>query len=78
MSKFCHSCGIPLDGQIAKEAVENFCNYCVNEKNELKSRSEIQIGVAEWLKSINPSNTDGDFIKRADHYLKSMPAWAEE
>lgn len=78
MDKFCNSCGIPLDGKIAKEAAENLCNYCVNEKGDLKPRQEIQSGVAEWLKTISPENKQADFLKRADHYLKAMPAWAED
>ncbi len=78
MNKFCNSCGIPLDGKVAKEAAENFCNYCVDDKGDLKPRQVIQAGVADWLKSVAPTEKKGDFMKRADHYLKAMPAWAED
>ena len=77
--KFCHSCGIILDGNIAKESVlPNHCVYCVDEKGNLKPKETIQSGVAEWLKSFTPKEGNPDFMKRAESYLNSMPAWANE
>lgn len=76
--KFCRSCGIILDGNIAKEAVPNYCGYCVDEKGDLKPKQEIQVGIAEWLKCFAPQEGNPDFMKRADSYMKALPAWAEE
>ncbi len=77
-TKFCHSCGIVLDGNIAKEAAPNLCGYCVDEKGQLKSKDVIQAGVAEWLKSFAPAKDGVDFMKRAESYLGAMPAWAKK
>lgn len=74
--KFCHSCGIILDGNIAKEATPNFCQYCVDEKGNLKPKEEIKAGVEMWLKSFGPKDENIDYSKRAEHYMNAMPAWA--
>lgn len=76
--KFCHSCGIVLDGNIANEAAPNLCGYCVDESGKLKAKEVVQAGVAEWLKSFSPQEGNPDFMKRAEHYLNAMPAWAKE
>ena len=76
--KFCHSCGIILDGNIAKEVSPNTCGCCAGENGNLKPREVIQAGVAEWLKSFSPKEGNPDFMKRADNYLNAMPVWAKE
>lgn len=78
--KFCQSCGIPLNGQAGKESgLADYCECCVDSAtNKLKPREEIQKGIAEWLKMFAPKEGNPDLMKRADHYMKSMPAWAEE
>jgi hypothetical protein len=76
--KFCHSCGIVLDGNIAKEAAPNVCGYCADENGNLKPKEVVIAGVAEWLKSFSPKEGNPDFTKRAESYLNAMPAWAKE
>jgi len=76
--KFCHSCGIILDGNIAKEVAPDLCGYCADEKGNLKPKEEVQKGVAEWLKSFAPKDVNADFMKRAENYMNAMPAWANE
>ncbi len=76
--KFCHSCGIILDGNIAKEIAPNYCGYCADENGNLKPKEVVQSGVADWLKSFSPSDGNPDFMKRAENYLNAMPAWAKE
>ena len=56
---------------------ENYCKFCVDEGGNLYPREVVQKGVAEWLQMINPADTKGDFMKRADLYLQAMPEWAE-
>ena len=75
--KFCRSCGIILDGKIAKEGVPNFCEYCTDEKGNLKPKEVIQAGIADWLKMFTPQEGTPDFMKRAESYMNAMPAWAE-
>jgi hypothetical protein len=76
--KFCHSCGIILDGNVAKETAPNLCGYCTDENGNLKPKEVVQAGIAEWLKSFANVNGNVDFMKRADSYMKAMPAWAEK
>ena len=35
-------------------------------------------GTAEWLTQLDPENDSANFLKRAEHYMKAMPAWSEE
>jgi hypothetical protein len=76
--KFCISCGIILDGNIARETAPNLCGYCVDESGNLKPKEVIQAGVAEWLKSFSPKEGNPDFMKRAESYMNAMPAWAKD
>ncbi len=76
--KFCHSCGIILDGNIAQETAPNLCGYCVDEKGNLKPKETVQTGVAEWLKSFAPKEGNANFMKRAENYLNAMPAWSKD
>lgn len=76
--KFCQSCGIILDGNIAKEAAPGLCGYCVDEKGKLKQKEIVQAGIAEWLKSYAPVKDGVDFMKRAENYMNAMPAWAKD
>ena len=76
--KFCHSCGIVLDGNMAKEAAPNICGYCADEKGKLKPKEVIQAGISEWLKSYAPVKDGVDFMKRAENYMKAMPVWADK
>lgn len=74
MERACYSCGMPL----GKETEGNYCRYCLDENGKLRSREAAVQGIAEWLQSWAPAGTQADFKKRAEHYLQSMPAWAEE
>ena len=78
MDKFCFSCGAPLNEQFVNKSSEKFCKYCADENGKLKERKVVQEGIAGWLKSFDTTNTTSDYLKRADYYMKSMPAWAED
>lgn len=73
MQKFCQSCGAP----ITEETANPFCQYCMDENGQLKSRETVRDGIAAWLEMFTPNDGSVDFQKRADFYLKAMPAWAE-
>jgi len=75
--KHCLACGMPLSPEMANQKTDKFCQYCADEKGELKSREECQAGIAHWLQGMTPEDKDADYMQRADYYLKSMPAWAE-
>jgi hypothetical protein len=71
MEKHCHSCGGPL----AAGVTSTYCQYCVDASGKLKAYDEIKAGIAEWLSSWSPKE-GVDFARRADAYMKAMPAWA--
>jgi Putative zinc ribbon domain len=78
MLKFCHSCGMPLDGKMGKETIDNYCHYCADDNGKLKPRETVQNGIIEWLKMFAPEGSNPNYEKRANSYMKAMPAWAED
>ena len=78
MQKFCHSCTAPLDMPDFKGPAENYCKYCTDEAGTLKPREAVKQGIAEWFKSWQPNLNNQTAIKRADLFMQSMPAWAQD
>ena len=74
--KSCLSCAMPLEA----ETNNKYCQYCADDNGQLKSRREVQQGIAGWLEQFTPKD-DGvskeDFLARAGFYMKAMPAWAK-
>ena len=58
--------------------MENYCKYCTDNTGNLKPRDEILKGIAGWFKTWQPEIDDAKAAKRAEAYMQSMPAWAEE
>ena len=77
MNKSCHSCGIPLAGEDGKDYRTNYCLYCTDENGNLYPKEIVQKGLAKWLQKWAPETGSVDFMKRAESYMKAMPAWAE-
>jgi hypothetical protein len=77
MQEFCQSCAAPLTGDF-KGPAENYCKHCTDEKGNLHPREAILGGIAQWFQSWQPGITPEQARSRAEHYMKSMPAWAEE
>lgn len=75
--KFCFSCGMPLEGEEAKKASGDYCQYCVDEKGNLKPREEIAKGMAQFMAGWQPKATEEEYLKRAYSFMAAMPAWAE-
>jgi len=73
--RYCHSCGMPLDIPEAGPVHGDLCGFCSDEKGNLKSRAEVQNGVAAFLESFAPGASKAEYLRRADHYLQAMPAW---
>jgi len=74
MSTSCYSCGMPLTAEKAKG---NFCEYCADEAGNLFPKEQIKQGIAQWLSGWAPEKENVDFLKRAENYMKAMPAWTE-
>ncbi|RLB01941.1 MAG: hypothetical protein DRG59_13370 [Deltaproteobacteria bacterium] len=77
MAKFCLSCGAPLDNPDFKGPSDDYCKCCTDEKGNLKSREDVRHGIANWLKMWQDID-DETALRRADYYMKAMPAWAED
>ena len=77
MAKHCHACAAPLVGDYQGKS-DVYCRQCCDDRGVLKARAEIQQGIAQWFKSWQPDLDDATALKRADLYLRSMPAWADK
>jgi hypothetical protein len=77
MDKFCFSCSAPLSSEEFKGPAEDFCQYCTDHQGNLKPREEIMAGVAGWFMSWQPDLDEETARKRAELFIKSMPAWAD-
>lgn len=75
--RFCHACTMPLDEKTENAKSKNFCMHCADANGKVLPREQVQKGVAGWM-----TEWQGiDFataMKRADHFLKAMPAFAED
>lgn len=78
MEKYCFSCSAQLWMEQFQGLAEDYCKYCTDEKGHLKPREEILQGCANWLKSWSPNLDDETALKRAEHYMKAMPEWADK
>ena len=78
MDKYCQSCAAPLSMPDFKGQAEDYCKYCTDETGKLKSRKEVKKGITEWFKSWQPGIDDQKALNRAEAYMKSMPAWADD
>jgi len=64
----CESCGMSIDDG-------TYCQYCVNEKGELKAFDELFERMVQWTvkEEKNISHEDAKIKTRA--YMRAMPAW---
>ncbi len=73
--KQCYACAMPLVGEEAGKARGDYCQYCSDEKGNLKPKEEAVHGIAQWLKSWSPPASEEEFLRRAKCYMDAMPAW---
>lgn len=71
---YCYSCAMPLTPD-AKSPSKEYCKYCADDKGHLKSSDEIKNGIAHWFTQWQGVDMP-QALKRAEHYMRSMPAWA--
>lgn len=72
MGHNCQSCSMPFEGE------GKYCQYCTNEQGKLKPKAEVLQGISYWLQSLTPEDKKADYMKRAEHFMLAMPAWAED
>lgn len=76
---YCYSCSIPLNeetwGPIKDEM---YCHGCTTETGEIQSKEHVQQWIAGWLANWQDGVTMEQAQQRAAHFMKAMPAWAED
>ena len=77
-AQHCHACAAPLSDPHLAGVSDRYCKYCADENGQLKPREEVQRGVAHWFTLWQGNLTEEQAMRRADHYLRSMPAFAED
>ena len=78
MSEFCHSCTAPLSNPTFKGSSDTYCKHCTDENGNLKPREEVRQGIAGWLASWQGGISKEVALTRADHFMKGLPARAED
>ncbi len=78
MNRYCISCGMPLTGLDGKNYRGKYCLYCSDEAGNLYPAEVVRKVIAQWLVTISPEEYSADFMKRAEHYMMAMPAWANQ
>ncbi len=78
MDKFCQSCAAPLGMPEFKGPAADYCKYCTDPAGKLKTKGEVQQGIAHWFQTWQPNLNEQVALTRAAFYMKSMPAWAEK
>jgi hypothetical protein len=74
---FCLSCGMPLEESDLRGEAEKFCTHCTDEDGNVRSREEVRQGLANWIMQWQHVEYE-TALKRAEHYMKAMPAWADD
>jgi hypothetical protein len=70
---------MPLaDNPEARSPNELYCKHCADEQGNLKPRGQVAAGVAWWLKSWQEGITQEQAERRADLFMRALPAWAED
>ena len=77
MNEHCHSCAAPLTPEF-KSASDRYCKFCADASGKLHPKETVQKEIAVWLKRWQPGISEKQALERAVHYMKAMPAWAEQ
>jgi hypothetical protein len=75
--KFCHSCVIPLTPDMAGPS-DKFCKNCTKPDGTLQPREHVKSGISQFFLMVEPGISQATADKRAEFYMKAMPAWAEK
>lgn len=73
--RFCHSCLAPLDDEHNAGVSDIYCCYCSDEKGNLLPREEVLLVMTEWFMYWQKGLIESEARRRADLYMRSMPAW---
>lgn len=74
--KYCQSCVIPLTPDMTGLS-DKYCKHCTDPDGTLKSREQVKAGITQFFLMVEPGISQEVADKRAEFYMKAMPAWAQ-
>lgn len=74
---FCRSCMSSLDSDENRGNSEMLCRWCSDSEGKLLPRDRVLEIMTHWFSSWQPGISLKEAGRRADLYMRSMPAWAE-
>lgn len=76
--RFCRSCMAALEQEGESIGSHRYCRWCSDGEGNLLPRDEVLGIMTEWFRSWQPGLSSREAERRADLYMRSMPAWADE
>ena len=76
--KYCLSCLASLKEEDNMGESDVYCRHCSDENGNLLPRETVLKTIAEWFMNWQKDLTEAEAQRRADHYMRSMPAWNQE
>ncbi len=72
----CGSCAASLREAHNRGASDQYCRHCSDEQGRLRPRDEVRLILARWLRGWQGEMPPEEAARRADAYMKAMPAWS--
>lgn len=77
-SEHCESCGSPLTLEEFRGSSDRYCRHCTDATGNLLDQASVRQQIAGWLLSWQSGITPEQANIRAAHFLRAMPAWADD
>jgi len=74
---FCRSCMTSLEEPQNRGKSEEFCKWCSDEGGNLLPRNKVLEVMTQWFMRWQSGIDTDEARRRADLYMRSMPAWAD-
>jgi hypothetical protein len=75
--RYCRSCLVDLHDTRYRGVSDRYCRYCADSQGKLKPRAEVHRLLARWLMEIQGGIDLAEAGRRAEIYMRAMPAWIE-
>jgi hypothetical protein len=73
----CRSCSASVHEMHNQGVSDHYCRYCSDERGQLRPREEVRQILARWLGHWQGEIPPDEAARRADSFMKAMPAWSE-
>ncbi|MDM7915581.1 MAG: zinc ribbon domain-containing protein [Candidatus Eisenbacteria bacterium] len=73
----CQSCAASLREEHNQGPSDRYCRWCSDEAGRLRPRAEVTRILAGWLQHWQEGLSADQALRRAESYMKLMPAWSE-